>query len=64
MKYKSVNASGEVEFVTDYDDKYQVMKMIMLKYSGEDYEFSEPSIKNVVILKIRVSEFTGKKYGY
>jgi len=64
MKYKSVNASGQVEFVDDYDEKYSVMKLFMLKYAGDDYEFSEPSIRNVVIMKIKVKEFTGKKYGY
>ncbi len=64
MKYKSVNAFGDVEFIKDYDKKYAVMKLIMLKYSGEDYEFSEPSIRNVVIMKLDVREFTGKKYGY
>ena len=64
MKYKSVNASGKVEFIDDYDTKYSIMKLFMQKYAGEDYEFSEPSIKNVVIMKIKVDEFTGKKYGY
>ena len=64
MKYKSVNAFGDAEFVEDYDQKYAIMKLVMLKYAGEDYEFSEPSIKNVVIMKINVKEFTGKKYGY
>ena len=64
MKFKSVNASGKVEFIDDYDLKYSVMKLFMLKYAGEDYEFSEPSIKNVVIMRIKVKDFTGKKYGY
>lgn len=64
MKYKSVNAFGETAFVEDYDEKYSIMKLFMLKYTGEDYEFSEPSIRNVVVMKIDVREFTGKKYGY
>jgi nitroimidazol reductase NimA-like FMN-containing flavoprotein (pyridoxamine 5'-phosphate oxidase superfamily) len=64
MKYKSVNASGNIEFIEDYDTKYSVMKMFMQKYAGENYEFSEPSIKNVVIMQLKVKEFTGKKYGY
>jgi nitroimidazol reductase NimA-like FMN-containing flavoprotein (pyridoxamine 5'-phosphate oxidase superfamily) len=64
MKYKSVNAFGDAEFIQDYDAKYDVMKLFMLKYTGEEYEFSEPSIRNVVVMKIDVREFTGKKYGY
>ena len=64
MKYKSVIAFGDIEFIEDYDEKYAVMKEFMLKYAGEDYEFSEPSIRNVVVMKLKVKEFTGKKYGY
>lgn len=64
MKYKSVNIFGEVEFVEDYEEKYSVMKLFMLKYAGENYEFSEPSIRNVVVMKIKIDEITGKKYGY
>ena len=64
MKYKSVNLIGEIDYVEDYDEKYQVMKDFMLKYAGEDYEFSEPSIKNVKIMKIKVISMTGKKTGY
>jgi len=64
MKFKSVNAFGKVQFIEDYDEKYQVMKDFMQKYAGQDFEFSEPSIKNVTIMAIQVDEFTGKKYGY
>jgi len=64
MKYKSVNAFGKIQFIEDYDEKYQIMKEFMLKYAGEDFEFSEPSIKNVKIMAIQVEKFTGKKYGY
>ncbi len=64
MKYKSVNIFGQVVDVTDYQEKYQIMKFFMLKYAGENYEFSEPAIKNVKILRIPVLEMTGKKYGY
>lgn len=64
MKYKSVNSFGNIEFIENYDEKYSVMKLFMLKYAGEDYEFSEPSIKNVVVMKMTVKEFTAKKYGY
>ncbi len=64
MKYKSVNAFGTISYVEDYAEKYQIMKAFMLKYAGEDYEFSEPAIKNVRIMKIPVDRFTGKKYGY
>jgi nitroimidazol reductase NimA-like FMN-containing flavoprotein (pyridoxamine 5'-phosphate oxidase superfamily) len=64
MKFKSVNLHGKVLFVEDYDEKYRIMKLVMKKYSGEDYEFSAPSIKNVVVMSITVEKLTGKVYGY
>lgn len=64
MKYKSVNAFGKIEFIEDYDEKYQIMKEFMQKYAGESFEFSKPAIKNVKIMAIQVEKFTGKKYGY
>jgi len=64
MKYKSVNLHGKVRFVEEYDEKYRIMKLVMKKYSGEEYEFSVPSIKNVVIMCIDVEKLTGKVYGY
>jgi len=64
MKFKSVNVHGKVTFVEDYDEKYRIMKRVMLKYSGEDYEFGEPSIRNVVVMKIEIGKITGKVYGY
>ncbi|MFO7616781.1 MAG: pyridoxamine 5'-phosphate oxidase family protein [Bacteroidales bacterium] len=64
MKYRSVNVFGQVEFIDDYDEKYRIMKLVMLKYSGEEFEFSEPSIRNVVIMKVVVTRMTGKAYGY
>lgn len=64
MKYKSVNVYGKAEYIENYDQKYQIMKDFMLKYAGENFEFSEPSIKNVKVIKIPVERITGKKYGY
>jgi nitroimidazol reductase NimA-like FMN-containing flavoprotein (pyridoxamine 5'-phosphate oxidase superfamily) len=64
MKFKSINAFGKASFIEDYDEKYRIMQLFMVKYSGEKYEFSEPSIRNVVIIRIEVEKMTGKVYGY
>ena len=64
MKFKSVNAFGKAGFIDDYAVKYHVMQLFMIKYSGESYEFSEPSIRNVAIIKVEVEKWTGKVYGY
>ena len=64
MKFKSVNAFGKLSRVEDYDEKYRIMKLFMMKYAGEDYEFSEPSIRNLWVYEIDINQLTGKKYGY
>ena len=64
MKFKSVTASGKASFITDYDEKYRIMQLFMLKFAGEKYEFSEPSIRNVAIVRIDIEKMTGKVYGY
>lgn len=64
MKFKSVNAFGTVSLINDYAEKYRVMQLFMIKYAGESYEFSEPSIRNVAIMKIDIGKMTGKAYGY
>ena len=64
MKFKSVNAYGKACFIEDYAEKYRVMQLFMLKFSGESYEFSEPSIRNVAIIRVDVEKITGKVYGY
>jgi uncharacterized protein len=64
MKFKSVNAFGKAGFIEEYSEKYRVMQLFMVKYSGESYEFSEPSIRNVAIIRIEIEKMTGKVYGY
>ena len=64
MKFKSVNAFGKAVFIDDYAEKYRIMQLFMLKFAGEQYEFSEPSIKNVAIIRIVADQMTGKVYGY
>lgn len=64
MKFKSVNAFGRARFIDDYDEKYRIMQLFMIRYAGASYEFSEPSIRNVAIIKVEVDRLTGKVYGY
>jgi len=64
MKFKSVNAFGRAGFIEDYDEKYRIMQLFMMKFAGEPYEFSEPSIRNVAIIRIDIEKLTGKTYGY
>ena len=64
MKFKSVNLFGKASFIEDYDEKYRIMQLFMVRFSGETYQFSEPSIRNVCIIRVDVEKMTGKVYGY
>jgi nitroimidazol reductase NimA-like FMN-containing flavoprotein (pyridoxamine 5'-phosphate oxidase superfamily) len=64
MKFKSVNLFGKAVFIDDYSEKYRIMQLFMKKFSGEVYEFSEPSIRNVAVIRVEVEKMTGKVYGY
>jgi nitroimidazol reductase NimA-like FMN-containing flavoprotein (pyridoxamine 5'-phosphate oxidase superfamily) len=64
MKFRSINIFGKACFIDEYAEKYRIMQLFMTKFSGEAYEFSEPSIRNVAIIKIEAAKMTGKVYGY
>ncbi len=63
VKSKSVLVEGEVEIITDYDEKYRCMKLLMSQYSNRNFEFSAPSIKNVGVIKVHIKKITAKEFG-
>ena len=63
VKSKSVLVEGEVEIITDYDEKYRCMKLLMGQYSNRNFEFSAPSIKNVGVIKVHIKKITAKEFG-
>ncbi|MFO8066808.1 MAG: pyridoxamine 5'-phosphate oxidase family protein [Bacteroidales bacterium] len=64
MYYRSVVAFGKIEFVEDYDEKIKCMNIIMRKYTGKDFPYNAPSIKNLVIFKLNIEKIEGKEFGY
>jgi nitroimidazol reductase NimA-like FMN-containing flavoprotein (pyridoxamine 5'-phosphate oxidase superfamily) len=60
--YCSVIGYGEVEIVTDFDDKENGLKVIMAHngFVGEA-TFEKKSVDLMVILKLRITEITGKQ---
>lgn len=65
MKYKSVLAFGEVEFIEDQDEKIKAMNIIMKQYTGkDDFTYNSPAIKNVCMFRLPLSHLTGRTYGY
>jgi nitroimidazol reductase NimA-like FMN-containing flavoprotein (pyridoxamine 5'-phosphate oxidase superfamily) len=64
MKYRSVQVFGQVEFIEGFDEKIEALNIFMQKYTGRDFSFGAPSIHEVCVYKVIVSEMFGKELGY
>jgi uncharacterized protein len=60
MRYRSVLAFGKVVFVEDYDEKVEIMNIIMRKYTGRDFQYNAPAINNVSIYKVVIEKIETK----
>lgn len=63
VKSSSVLAEGEALIVEDYDQKVRCMELLMRQYSDLPFRFSEPSIVNVGVVRVRVDRFSARKFG-
>ena len=63
VKSKSVNVEGEVELVEDFDEKVRCLNLLMAQYSTREFQFNAPAVRNVGILKVHISEISGKEFG-
>jgi nitroimidazol reductase NimA-like FMN-containing flavoprotein (pyridoxamine 5'-phosphate oxidase superfamily) len=61
-KYRSVIGYGEIEIVTDYEEKKKGLNIIMSHYGEHlNLDYSEKQVENIVILRLIISELTGKQ---
>lgn len=63
MKSKSVVAFGKVEFIEDMDEKREALNIIMEQYSGDEFKYSDPAVRNVKMWKVPVDKMTCKEFG-
>jgi len=63
VKSKTVMAEGEVEFIDDNDEKIRCLNAIMAQYSDRGFKFSDPSVRNVGIMKVHVKTWSAKEFG-
>ena len=63
MKYRSILIYGQVEFIEDTDAKKEAMNVIMRQYTGKDFPYNMPAIREVCLYKVIPSEVTGRAYG-
>jgi len=60
--YRSVIGHGNIEKVSGRDDKLRAINILMEHYSGtEDWFIPENMIERVLILKLKITEMTGKR---
>ena len=64
MKYRSVLCYGKVEFIEDPEQKVAALHIIMKQFSGKQFKFNPPSIREVSCWKVKVERFEGRVYGY
>lgn len=63
MKAKSVICYGKVNFIEELDDKRKALDIIMRHYSGREFQYSEPAVKNVKIWEVPLDQVSAKEYG-
>jgi len=64
MKYRSVLAYGKVEFIDDFDQKEEALKVIMKNYSDIDFTFNSPAVKDVMVYRVKIEKLEGRVLGY
>ena len=63
MHYRSVICKGRAHFVTDSEEKRDGLNCILNHYGAESYHFSEKELESVCVIRIDITEMTGKKCG-
>jgi len=64
MRAESVVAEGAVEFVNDLNEKIEIMNIFMQGYTGRDFTYSTPAIKNVIVWRVKVEKMNCKCKGF
>jgi nitroimidazol reductase NimA-like FMN-containing flavoprotein (pyridoxamine 5'-phosphate oxidase superfamily) len=62
-KYRSIIGFGNVDIITDYEQKKRGLEIIMEHYGKFDNEFNDSQIDKIVILKLNIESISGKQSG-
>ena len=60
MNYESVIGHGKIEFVPE-EEKLSALRILMKHYRSEEFPLNEALIPSTEVLRLRVSEMTGKR---
>lgn len=64
MKYKSVSGRGIASFIEDLEEKREALKILMEHYRGPKGPMTEGILKATGVIKISITEMTGKVNQY
>ena len=64
MKYKSVSGRGIAEFIEDAKEKREALEIMMGHYRGPKGPITEEKLGVTAVIKIRITEMTGKVNRY
>ena len=64
MRYRSVLAYGNVEFVDDFVQKEEALRVFMKNYSDIDFSFNDPAVKDLHIFRVNIEKLHGRALGY
>lgn len=62
-KYRSVIGFGNIDIVTDYNEKIEALDFIMSQHGKEDNHYKDELIDKIVTLKLNISNLTAKQSG-
>jgi nitroimidazol reductase NimA-like FMN-containing flavoprotein (pyridoxamine 5'-phosphate oxidase superfamily) len=60
-RFRSLVAFGRARIVEEGGEKRRALQLLMEKYAGRSFDFSEREIERVAIIEIRIVEVTGKQ---
>ena len=63
-QYRSVIGYGNIEIITDHDQKIKGLDLIMAHYGKPDHnQYVDSNIERIVLLKLTIDEISGKQSG-
>lgn len=64
-KYRSVIGRGKIKIIDEGKEKIDGLNVIMKQLTSRDnWNYSEESLKKILVLKLEIDEVRGKKSGY
>lgn len=58
--FKSIIGNGKASIVSDYNEKLKGLSLLMKHETQRVFEFDEKMVNQVSVIKVEVTEFTGK----